>query len=75
MIYQLLWQRALFTFYGVNIHSIIAVVADFMLGLGIGALLGAYLSRSKKYNLLFIFALLEFGISFIHFCTFGSFYF
>jgi hypothetical protein len=47
LIYQIVWQRSLFTFYGVNIQSITMIVADFMLGLGIGALVGAYLSKSK----------------------------
>lgn len=62
LIYQLIWQRALFSFYGVNIQSVTVVVADFMLGLGIGALSGGYLSRLNNLNLLLIFALLEVSI-------------
>jgi predicted membrane-bound spermidine synthase len=65
LIYQLIWQRALFTVYGVNIQSVTAVVADFMLGLGLGALFGAYLSRRKGLNLLLVFGLLEIGIGVI----------
>ena len=40
LLYQIVWQRALFTIYGVNIESVTVVVAAFMLGLGIGSLAG-----------------------------------
>jgi hypothetical protein len=36
LIYQLVWQRFLFTIYGVNVESVTVVVTAFMLGLGIG---------------------------------------
>ena len=38
MIYQIVWQRALFTLYGVNIESVTMIVTVFMLGLGMGSL-------------------------------------
>jgi spermidine synthase len=59
LVYQIVWQRSLFIFYGVNIQSITMIVADFMLGLGIGALAGAYLSKRKNINLLVLYAVLE----------------
>ncbi len=39
LIYQIIWQRALFSIYGVNIQSVTVVVSAFMLGLGVGSLL------------------------------------
>jgi spermidine synthase len=45
LLYQLVWQRALFSLYGVNIEAITVVVAAFMLGLGLGSWLGGALSR------------------------------
>ena len=32
LLYQIVWQRALFTLYGVNIESVTIVVSAFMLG-------------------------------------------
>jgi len=34
LIYQIVWQRALFAIYGLNIQSVTIVVSAFMLGLG-----------------------------------------
>ena len=34
LIYQIVWQRALFSVYGVNIESVTIVVSAFMFGLG-----------------------------------------
>jgi hypothetical protein len=33
LIYQIIWQRALFAVYGLNIESVTIVVSGFMLGL------------------------------------------
>ena len=38
LLYQVVWQRSLFTIYGTNTESATAVVAAFLLGLGLGAL-------------------------------------
>ena len=59
LIYQLIWQRALFTIYGTNTESVTIVVAAFMLGLGIGSLVGGELSKRMKGYLLLVFAVLE----------------
>ena len=48
LLYQVVWQRALFSVYGVNIESITIVVTGFMLGLGLGSLLGGQLSLRTK---------------------------
>lgn len=62
LIYQLTWQRSLFTIYGVNIESISVIVTAFMLGLGLGSLLGGAISKSSRYSPLLIFAVIELTI-------------
>ena len=47
LIYQIVWQRALFTVYGVNIESVAVVVSAFMLGLGLGSIAGGWISRLR----------------------------
>jgi spermidine synthase len=47
LIYQLIWQRALFRIFGVNIESVTIVVTAFMLGLGFGSLIGGALSKRR----------------------------
>lgn len=59
LIYQLVWQRALFRILGVNIESVTIVVTAFMLGLGIGSLLGGWLSRKQDVPLLLLLAAIE----------------
>ncbi|MGA3102094.1 MAG: hypothetical protein ABSD61_09560, partial [Terracidiphilus sp.] len=46
LMYQIVWQRALFTIYGVNIESVTIIVTVFMLGLGLGSLAGGRLSTA-----------------------------
>src|ERR1700733_10314371 len=59
LLYQIVWQRALFTLYGVNIESVTMVVTAFMLGLGLGSLLGGIVSRYQRWSLLEIFGIVE----------------
>src|SRR3984957_19556516 len=59
LLYQIVWQRALFTLYGVNIESVTMVVTAFMLGLGLGSILGGIVSRSQQVPLLPIFGMVE----------------
>ena len=61
LIYQIVWQRALFGIYGVNIESVTIVVSAFMLGLGLGSLAGGALSKRSKAPLLKLFAAAELG--------------
>ena len=58
--YQIVWQRALFAIYGINAESVTVVVSAFMLGLGIGSLLGGYLS-TLSIPLVMVFGLAELG--------------
>jgi len=62
LLYQLIWQRALLTIFGSNIESVTMVVSAFMLGLGIGSIVGGAVSNRRGVPLLLIFALVEIGI-------------
>ena len=57
--YQLVWQRALFSIFGVNMESVTVVVTAFMLGLGIGSLAGGWVSKRSRLHLLLVFATIE----------------
>lgn len=46
ILYQLVWQRSLFTIYGTSAESVAMVVTVFMLGLGLGSLAGGVISKS-----------------------------
>ncbi len=62
LVYQVVWQRALLTVFGVNIESVTVVVAAFMLGLGTGSLAGGRLSARPGVDLLRWFGGIELGI-------------
>ena len=62
IIYQIVWQRVLFTSFGTNIEAITIVVSVFMFGLGVGSIVGGYLSKIFNQKLLFLFMLIEIGI-------------
>jgi len=58
LVYQVVWQRLLTTYYGVGPISIILIVTVYMVGLGFGALAGGYLAeRSRK--IIFVYFLIE----------------
>jgi spermidine synthase len=74
LIYQVVWQRALFAIYGVNAQSVAVVVTAFMLGLGIGSLVGGRLSaRYPKYGIL-IFGIAELGVAIFGLSSLGIFH-
>jgi spermidine synthase len=62
LVYQVVWQRALFAIFGINTEAVTVVVSVFLLGLGLGSLAGGVLSRSTSKPLL-LFALSELGIA------------
>src|SRR5215468_6794072 len=62
LIYQIIWQRALFTIFGINVEAVTVVVTGFLLGLGFGSLSGGRLSRTTTIPLLVLFALIEIAI-------------
>lgn len=59
LLYQLIWQRALLLIYGSNIESVTMVVSAFMLGLGLGSLVGGAISKRPGIPLLFLFGCVE----------------
>jgi spermidine synthase len=59
LLYQIVWQRALFTIYGVNIESVTVIVTVFMLGLGFGSLAGGRLSALARVKALRAFGTIE----------------
>src|SRR5215469_10594597 len=61
LVYQIVWQRALFAIYGVNSESVTVVVSAFMIGLGLGSLLGGWLSAKFPARGIFLFAAAELG--------------
>lgn len=56
--YEILWSRMLSIQFGVSIFGVVLTVSSFMLGLGVGSLLGLRLARHSQYPLR-ILALLE----------------
>jgi len=62
LIYQVAWQRALFTAFGVNIESITIIVSLFMFGLGVGAMVGGVLSHRFADRLPGLFLVCELAI-------------
>lgn len=59
LIYQIVWERALFALYGVNVESVTVVVTGFLLGLGLGSLAGGFISRLSRVPLLVVFGAAE----------------
>jgi predicted membrane-bound spermidine synthase len=69
LIYQLMWQRMLFTVFGVDIESITIIVSVFMFGLGVGGLLGGRIADRFASRLLLIYILIEIGIGMFGFLS------
>lgn len=59
LIYQIIWQRALFAIFGSNIEAVTLVVSAFMLGLGLGSLAGGGLSSHPRIRPLLVFGIFE----------------
>ncbi len=62
IIYQIVWQRMLYASFGTNIEAITIIVSVFMFGLGLGSLLGGYLSREYNNSLIQLFVTIEIAI-------------
>jgi spermidine synthase len=69
ILYQLAWQRSLFTLYGTSSEAVTIVVTVFMLGLGLGSLAGGALSRLQGASLPLLFALAEVLIGLFGLCS------
>ncbi|MGF6310749.1 putative membrane-bound spermidine synthase [Bradyrhizobium sp. i1.8.4] len=59
LIYQLTWQRSLFRIFGVNTESVTIVVTAFMLGLGLGSLVGGLITRRRAVQPLLLLGIIE----------------
>jgi spermidine synthase len=69
LIYQIVWQRALFAIYGANSQSVAAVVSAFMLGLGLGSLAGGWLSARFPKRAIMLFSAAELGTALYGVCS------
>lgn len=63
LVYQVSWQRVLFSGLGGDAMSVAIIVSVFMAGLGFGGLLGGWMADRFK-NLVLIFVWVELGIGF-----------
>lgn len=59
LIYQITWQRLLFSVLGSDIESVTIIVSVFMLGLGIGALIGGKIVDIIPEQAVLLFACIE----------------
>ncbi len=62
LLYQVVWQRTLFSIYGINQEAVTMVVTVFMLGLGLGSLAGGMISKSPRRPAVLYFAIAECSI-------------
>jgi predicted membrane-bound spermidine synthase len=69
LIYQVCWQRLLFEAFGVDMESVTIIVSTFMLGLGVGALLGGELADRLPGKTLALFAAIELCIAVFGVCS------
>ncbi len=69
LIYQIVWQRALFSIYGVNVQSVAVIVAAFMLGLGLGSLVGGWASARCPRRAISLFGVSELGVAIFGLCS------
>ena len=67
--YQLMWQRMLFTQFGVDLESVTLIVSVFMFGLGLGGLWGGMLADKWLTKLLRLYVLIEVGIALFGFAS------
>lgn len=64
LVYQVSWQRLLFTGFGVDLTSITLIISVFMMGLGIGAFFGGRIADKFSQKIILIFCLVELFIGF-----------
>jgi MFS family permease len=63
LIYQVVWQRYLFTGLGVDIDSVTLIVSTFMLGIGLGGALGGWSADRWPHSRLRLYALAELALA------------
>ena len=62
LLYQVVWQRTLFSIFGINQEAVTMVVTVFMLGLGLGSLAGGAISKDPRRPAVLYFAIAECSI-------------
>ncbi len=62
LVYQVVWQRSLFAIYGIHTEAVTVIVTVFMVGLGVGSLVGGWATRALGASPILLFALAEAGI-------------
>ena len=70
LVYQVIWQKLLFTAFGVDLQSVAIVVSTFMLGLGLGALIGGQFAEKYPNDQLLFFVFVELGIGLFGFASY-----
>ena len=73
IVYQLLWQRTLFTLFGSDSQSVSVIVSAYMLGLGVGSLGGGWLSTRFPRHRMLLFAAVEASIGLFGLVSHGFF--
>jgi len=69
LLYQVVWQRSLFAIFGINVESVTVIVTAFMLGLGVGSIVGGEVSKNPRRPALLLFSLVELGIGLFGFLS------
>ena len=64
LLYQIVWQRLLFLVFGVDIEAVTIIVTVFMLGLGLGGLIGGWIADKWRSYCIPIFLVCELLIGF-----------
>lgn len=69
LVYQVSWQRLLFRGFGSDLETISLIVATFMVGLGLGALIGGWLADRLPRSRVAVFTTCEIGIGLFGICS------
>lgn len=64
LVYQMSWQRSLYVILGVDVDSVTIIVSVFMLGIGLGGMVGGWLADHYPNARLNLYAVAEFGVAF-----------
>ncbi len=59
LLYQIIWQHHLYTIFGAHAESVSIIIGAFMLGLGIGSIIGGEVSTRWKRSSFVLFAVIE----------------
>lgn len=72
LIYQVCWQRVLFTGFGVDLTSITVIISIFMLGLGVGAFFGGRIADRYPQKLISVFCAIELLVGLFGFISYQA---